>query len=149
LKSTGLLGGIAEDAQVPVSDLEGIGNQDQSPYLLCPEKSANADMSNCRIGFILPHGEEIMTWARKTSLLVSHDTTYSLSRVPLADFCNPVLYIFFKFFLNSKMIPVEAIDLRTEFESIRQEREAGEKVGMDKSGSNRLEIVVARMRSWI
>ncbi|RYO02128.1 hypothetical protein AA0120_g91 [Alternaria tenuissima] len=68
LKSTGLLGGIAEDAQVPVSDLEGIGNQDQSPYLLCPEKSANADMSNCRIGFILPHGEEIMTWARKTSL---------------------------------------------------------------------------------
>ena len=25
-------------------------------------------MSNCRIGFILPHGEEIMTWARKTSL---------------------------------------------------------------------------------
>ncbi|CAN9403190.1 unnamed protein product [Alternaria alternata] len=53
---------------VPVSDLEGIGNQDQSPYLLCPEKSANADMSNCRIGFILPHGEEIMTWARKTSL---------------------------------------------------------------------------------
>jgi len=60
-----------------------------------------------------------------------------------------VLYIFFKFFLNSKVIPVEAIDLRTEFESIRQEREAGEKVGMDKSGSNRLEIVVARMRSWI
>jgi len=60
-----------------------------------------------------------------------------------------VLYIFFKFFLNSKVIPVEAIDLRTEFESIRQEREAGEKVGMDKSGSNRLKISVARMRNWI
>jgi amino acid transporter len=60
-----------------------------------------------------------------------------------------VLYIFFKFFLKSKVIPIEAIDLRTEFESIRQEREAGEKIGMGESGSSRLKAIVARMRNWI
>ena len=60
-----------------------------------------------------------------------------------------MLYVFFKFFLKSKVIPVEAIDLRTEFESIRQEREAGEMIGTEKSGSTRLKAVVARMRNWI
>jgi amino acid transporter len=60
-----------------------------------------------------------------------------------------VLYIFFKFFLKSKVIPIDAIDLRTEFESIRQEREAGEKTGMVESGSSRLKAIVARMRNWI
>jgi amino acid transporter len=60
-----------------------------------------------------------------------------------------VLYIFFKFFLKSKVIPIEAIDLRTEFESIRHEREAGEEVGMEKSGSSRLKVAVTRMRHWI
>jgi amino acid transporter len=60
-----------------------------------------------------------------------------------------VLYVFFKFYLKSSVIPIEAIDLRTEFESIRQEMEAGEKSGMEKSGSNRLKAVVARMRNWI
>jgi amino acid transporter len=62
---------------------------------------------------------------------------------------HSVLYIFFKFFLKSKVIPIEAIDLRTEFESIRQEREAGEKIGMGESGSSRLKAIVARMRNWI
>jgi hypothetical protein len=62
---------------------------------------------------------------------------------------DPVLYVFFKFFLNSKIIPIEAIDLKTEFESIRREREAGEEVGMEKSGSSQLKAVVARMRNWI
>jgi amino acid transporter len=60
-----------------------------------------------------------------------------------------VLYVFFKFFLKSKVIPIEAIDLRTEFESIRQEREAGEMIGTEKSESTRLKAVVARMRNWI
>jgi amino acid transporter len=60
-----------------------------------------------------------------------------------------VLYIFFKFFLKSKVIPIDAIDLRTEFESIRQEREAEEKIGMVESGSSRLKAIVARMRNWI
>ena len=61
-----------------------------------------------------------------------------------------MLYVFFKFFLKSKVIPIEAIDLRTEFESIRQERAAGEKVGIEKkSGSNWLKAVVIRMRNWI
>jgi amino acid transporter len=60
-----------------------------------------------------------------------------------------VLYIFFKFFLKSKVIPIDAIDLRTEFESIRQEREVGEKTGMVESGSSRLKAIVARMRNWI
>jgi amino acid transporter len=60
-----------------------------------------------------------------------------------------VLYIFFKFFLKSKVIPIETIDLRTEFESIRQEREAGEKIGMKTSGLNWLKITIARMRDWI
>ena len=67
LKSTRLLGVITEDAEVLVSDLEGIGKQDQSAYLLCPEIFANADWSNYRVGFILPHRENIMTWARETS----------------------------------------------------------------------------------
>ncbi|KAL1793609.1 hypothetical protein ACET3X_008591 [Alternaria dauci] len=67
LRSTRLLGGIAEDAEIPVDDLEGIERQDQSAYLLCPENSADADLTNCRIGFILPHGENIMIWARKTA----------------------------------------------------------------------------------
>jgi amino acid transporter len=60
-----------------------------------------------------------------------------------------VLYVFFKFYLKSSVIPIEAIDLRTEFESIRQEMEAGEKSGMEESGSNRLKAVVTRMRNWI
>ncbi|KAF7560547.1 hypothetical protein G7046_g3576 [Stylonectria norvegica] len=34
-----------------------------------------------------------------------------------------VLYIFFKFFLRSKVIPLSQIDFRSEFEAIRQERE--------------------------
>ena len=67
----------------------------------------------------------------------------------MANFCDLVLYVFFKFFLKSKVIPIEAIDLRTEFESIRQEREAGEKVGIEKPGSNWLKAAVARMRNWI
>ena len=67
----------------------------------------------------------------------------------MANFCDLVLYVFFRFFLKSKVIPIEAIDLRTEFESIRQEREAGEKVGIEKSGSNWLKAAVARMRNWI
>ena len=67
----------------------------------------------------------------------------------MANFCDLVLYVFFKFFLKSKVIPIEAIDLRTEFESIRQEREAGEKVGIEKSGSNWLKAAAARMRNWI
>ena len=72
-----------------------------------------------------------------------------LCYVRLANSSGPVLYIFFKFFLKSKVIPIEAIDLRTEFESIRQEREVGEKVGIEKSGSNWLKAAVARMRNWI
>lgn len=60
-----------------------------------------------------------------------------------------MLYIFFKLFLKSKVIPVEAIDLSTEFESIRREREAGEEVCMEKFGSNRLKTIVTRMRNWV
>jgi len=60
-----------------------------------------------------------------------------------------VLYMFFKVFLKSKVISIEAIDLRTEFESIRREREAGEKVGLEKSGSNRVKTVLAKMRNWL
>ena len=82
-------------------------------------------------------------------MLVSHITIFDILDTTLANFCDLVLYIFFKFFLKSKVIPIEAIDLRTEFESIRQEREAGEKVGMEKSGSNWLKAVVIRMRNWI
>jgi amino acid transporter len=36
---------------------------------------------------------------------------------------NTVLYIFFKFFLKSKVIPVKEMDLQTEFQSIEQEKE--------------------------
>jgi amino acid transporter len=67
----------------------------------------------------------------------------------LANSNDAVLYIFFKFLLKSKVIPIEAIDLKTEFESIRQEREAGEKIGMEKSGSDWLKITIARMRNWL
>lgn len=82
-------------------------------------------------------------------MLVSHIRIFDILDTTLANFCDLVLYVFFKFFLKSKVIPIEAIDLRTEFESIRQEREAGEKVGIEKSGSNWLKAAVARMRNWI
>jgi amino acid transporter len=36
---------------------------------------------------------------------------------------NTVLYIFFKFFLKSKVVPVKEMDLQTEFQSIEQEKE--------------------------
>jgi len=57
--------------------------------------------------------------------------------------------MFFKFFLKSKLIPIAAIDLRTEFESIKREREVGEEVEMRKFATNRVKNIVARMRNWI
>lgn len=59
-----------------------------------------------------------------------------------------MLYIFFKFFLKSKVVSLDTMDLQTEFDDIRREREedeaaegCAEKTKMDK--------FVSRLRTWV
>ena len=64
LRETRLLVGIVADAAV--KDIAGIAELEKdSAYLLCPDKTPPADeLKSCRIGFILPHGGDMQTWAR-------------------------------------------------------------------------------------
>ena len=58
-----------------------------------------------------------------------------------------VLYIFFKFWYKSKIIPLDAMDLKTEFEAIRREKEEEAHLGSPADG--KFETIVAKIRNWI
>lgn len=49
--------------------------------------------------------------------VISNHKTYTDS--------NTALYIFFKFFLKSEVVPLDAIDIRGEFEEIEREQAEG------------------------
>ncbi|KAG9249739.1 amino acid permease/ SLC12A domain-containing protein [Emericellopsis atlantica] len=58
-----------------------------------------------------------------------------------------VLYVFFKFCYKSKIIPLDAMDLKTEFEVIRREKEEEAALGIPADG--KLKTVVGKIRNWI
>ncbi|KXJ96214.1 amino acid permease/ SLC12A domain-containing protein [Microdochium bolleyi] len=59
-----------------------------------------------------------------------------------------VLYVFFKLFLRSKVVSLEAMDLQTEFDSIRREKEE-EEATTPYSEKTRGEKFVSRLRTWV
>ncbi|KAF7555903.1 hypothetical protein G7Z17_g1771 [Cylindrodendrum hubeiense] len=60
-------------------------------------------------------------------------------------FIFAVLYVFFKFFLKSKVIPLSEMDFKTEFQSMQLEKEAME---MHQSGDEKPVSWVRKMLNW-
>ncbi|KAI6778309.1 amino acid permease/ SLC12A domain-containing protein [Emericellopsis cladophorae] len=58
-----------------------------------------------------------------------------------------VLYVFFKFWYKSKIIPLDVMDLKTEFEAIRREKEEEAQLGSPDDG--KFKTIVTKIRNWI